>query len=251
MKRESSLPRLFVAALLAGVCHGQAAAGPPLITDDPGTPGDGKWEVNAAFVLERSREERVIAAPTLDVNYGVGDHLQLKYEVALLAVDRDGEDARVGVGNSEIGLKWRFLDEDRHGVSASVYPKVEFNNPTDSVRRGVVESGTHVLLPFQFAKTVGPVEVFGEAGYQFVQHEEDLWIYGLAVAYPLSQRLELLAEVHGTVEQDFDDHEPLVNAGLAWGLSEHTNLLLSIGRGLRDRDKSPDLLLYAGVQFNF
>jgi hypothetical protein len=34
-----------------------ASAGPPLITDDPDTPGAGRWEVNVSCGLQLSREQ--------------------------------------------------------------------------------------------------------------------------------------------------------------------------------------------------
>src|SRR5215204_4515509 len=72
-------------ALSGSTAHAQG--GPPLITDDPGTPGDGNWEVNLAVTYERLRDERVVEAPLLDVNYGVGKRLQLKVEVPFLWQD--------------------------------------------------------------------------------------------------------------------------------------------------------------------
>jgi hypothetical protein len=41
-------------------------AGPPLITDDPDTPGDGRWEINLPITLEQSRDQRTFEAPLLD-----------------------------------------------------------------------------------------------------------------------------------------------------------------------------------------
>jgi len=35
--------------LMASACA-HAQGGPPMLTDDPGTPGDGKWEVNIAVL---------------------------------------------------------------------------------------------------------------------------------------------------------------------------------------------------------
>jgi hypothetical protein len=166
-------------------------------------------------------------------------------------VDQDSCGAHSGLGNSLFGVKWRFLDEDRHGVSMSVYPRLEANNPTKSVRRGLVESGTNLLLPLQAAKAFGPFEVGGEVGYQFVQHDDDQWIYGVAAAYPLSDKLELVAELHGVSDQDFARNDLLCNVGTHWEFAEGLTLLFSIGRSLRDLEDSPDLLLYAGLQFNF
>jgi len=42
-----------------------AQGGPPLITDDPGTPGDGKWEINLALTAEKRRRERSYESPLL------------------------------------------------------------------------------------------------------------------------------------------------------------------------------------------
>jgi len=48
-----------------------------MITDDPGTPGNGKWENNLAIAFEHRPNETLIEAPAIDLNYGVGDHVQL------------------------------------------------------------------------------------------------------------------------------------------------------------------------------
>lgn len=52
-----------------------------MVTDDPGTPGGGHWEINLAWTGEHSSGETTQDAPLLDLNYGVGDRLQVKYEV--------------------------------------------------------------------------------------------------------------------------------------------------------------------------
>ena len=74
-------------AFIVGVPDARGQGGPPLITDDPGTPGPGKWEIQFSFAHERSQNERVYEAPLLDINYGVGERIQLKYEVTYLTVD--------------------------------------------------------------------------------------------------------------------------------------------------------------------
>ena len=65
-----------------------AQGGPPLLTDDPGTPGNRNWEINIASTQFFSPRENEIETPLLDINYGLGDRIQLKYEVPVL-VDRD------------------------------------------------------------------------------------------------------------------------------------------------------------------
>src|SRR5262249_7985192 len=89
-----------------------AQGGPPLITDDPDTPRPGYWEINLAGTAELARHERRIELPLVDLNYGVGRRIQLKFEVPFAtAIDSDTR-ARHGLGNATAGIKWRFLGEE-------------------------------------------------------------------------------------------------------------------------------------------
>src|SRR5438067_1001366 len=85
-----------------------AQGGPPLLTDDPITPGDRHWEVNIALTAEHFRGERSYGAPLLDLNYGLGERIQLKWEVPWLMVQTPGAGTRSGLGDSKLGVKWRF-----------------------------------------------------------------------------------------------------------------------------------------------
>ena len=75
--------RFFVhsAALVLAPVLAHATAGPPLVTDDPGTPGPDDWEINVVFTSESSVAEKRVELPLLDINYGWGERIQLKYEV--------------------------------------------------------------------------------------------------------------------------------------------------------------------------
>ncbi len=75
-------------ALGLSVISTAAHAGPPLITDDPDTPGAGRWEVNVSYGLQLSRE-RVEIGPsraaelTQSVLTGVVDGLGLSDHIEL------------------------------------------------------------------------------------------------------------------------------------------------------------------------
>ena len=67
--------------------------------------------------------------PLIDVNYGVGDRLQLKLEMPwLFQVGKNGSHPS-SVGNGLAGLKWRFYDAGDNGWQMSAYPQVEFGFP--------------------------------------------------------------------------------------------------------------------------
>jgi len=229
-----------------------AQGGPPLITDDPGTPGDGKWEINVAFEAEKRRTQRSYAIPLFDINYGLGDRLQLKYEVPWLVLDERGAHTRAGLGNSALGVKWRFFDQDKERIDMSIYPQLEFNSSDSAVDRGLVDRGLEFVLPFQVEKSFGPVSLNPEFGYVFHEYGDNEWIYGLALGYEASGNLELLAEVSGVTGQDFEDDELVFNLGARQKLSETHTLLISAGRSFRDSaSDEPEFLLYTGIQFYF
>src|SRR3569833_1463285 len=88
-----------------------AQAGPPMATDDPGTPGDGHLEINLAALATRTSEGSNYELPLIDVNYGVGERLQLKLETPY-EIDTH-EHRRGGIGSALFGVKWRFLDNGK------------------------------------------------------------------------------------------------------------------------------------------
>jgi hypothetical protein len=256
MRRPPSLVAVLLAIVAVGVPSTAALGqgGPPLITDDPGTVQKGHWEINVALTAERTEDERAFEAPLLDINYGLTERVQLKYEAALLVVDERGEDPRGTLSNSNVGVKWRFLDEDRHGVAMSFYPQVEFNNPgMKESDRELAGEGTQVLLPIEVARSFGRFSLGAEVGYNFIESEDDEWKYGLAAGYALTDRLQLLAEVAGVVDDDFDRTTPILNVGFRFKLRNDLTLLFAAGRSLRSSlaEDDPRLLVYTGLSFSF
>lgn len=230
-----------------------AQGGPPLLTDDPGTPGNRHWEINLGFTVEQNRKESLFETPRVDFNYGWGDHIQLKFEIPWLHLSEDHM-VRAGLGNSLIGVKWRFVDEERRGLAVSTYPQLEFNNPTSSAERGLVARGKRLLLPVEMSRRVGWIKLNWELGYRFafVEPRSDEWLYGLAAGHQLNQRLELLGELHGTARRDFSDDELVFGLGGREKLAHGLVLLFTAGRGLRAMPaEKTRFLAYLGMQFNF
>lgn len=253
MQHVRNLRNLLPALLAFPTSVALSQGGPPLITDDPGTPGDGVWEINLAFTVEKTAEkEWFFEAPLLDINYGVGDSVQLKFEVPWVFDHQEGGSTKDGLGNSELGVKWRFLDQEEYLVDVSLYPQLSFNSPTSSADRGLVEEGTELFLPFEVERRFGPFSLNPEIGFLVREEGQDEWAYGVAVGYELFEGLELIGEIHGEADGGLDEHELVFNVGSRWEVTENLRLLVSLGRGVRGGPSGePEFLGYFGLQFLF
>lgn len=226
-------------------------AGPPILTDDTGTPGPGKWETNIGFTIDKRQDATRYETPAIDLNYGVGERIQLNYSVSWVVLDNKNEPAKSGLGNSEVAIKWRFLDEDKHGVAVSVYPRFIFNNPTGSADRGLVDEGTVFKLPVQIEKKITIIDMIANFGYEFHQQGNDSWLYSIAMKYAEIKGLDMLAEVFGTADSSFKNAEYVYDIGFRKDVSENYTVLASIGRSLLQGDDHSTLLSYVGLQMRF
>jgi hypothetical protein len=246
------LPLLVAAAIgTPVVCRGQG--GPPLVTDDPDTPPDGHWEINLAAIGVRSPGERQLSLPDADINYGWGDHIQLKIDTPWLVSEADGERAKSGLGASNLGVKWRLIDADRSGFALSTYPQVLINALPSSYRRGLTTPGESWLLPVEISTERGGFGFDGELGRYLSSsalarlQQPDAWVAGFIVSHDCLPKLECLAEIRQTFAPG--DAQTLFNVGGHRQLSESLALLFAVGHAFGPaRPDHEQLLFYAGVQ---
>jgi hypothetical protein len=238
----------FAASLIAAR-EASAQGGPPMITDDPGTPGNGKWEDNIAITLSRTSNQAVIGAPLLDLNYGWGDHIQLTLQTPLTILQQSGRGPVAGPGGTEAAVKWRFLDQDNGGFDISTFPRVIFTVAHSSVRRGLAEDGTRFQIPVEISKKIGENEIGGELGPHFPSVGRSEWLYGVIAGRELSKTTEIIAELHGTSRMNFDQDTLTLNFGFRQELNKHAVLICSLGHDVRSPDDEPLALVgYFGVQ---
>lgn len=225
---------------------------PPMLTVDPGTPGPNHWECNFGWIVQRIPGSTVSQVPQADINYGVGDRIQLTYTGEYLNVRSAGEPDRWGLGDSELGVKWRFYDGGDGGLQLSVFPAVEFNTPgTDSVRRGLAEPHTFDILPMEFAEGLWGFDLVAEAGHIFKTNPEDhdSWWGGFNIAHDIVKGWSLGAEIYVVTDAHIGKAERIVNIGSTVELSKHFNLLMSVGRDVSNTmGPKASLISYFGVQ---
>jgi hypothetical protein len=225
-----------------------AQGGPPMITDDPGTPGNRKWEINLAVIAEHRPNERSFDSPGIDLNYGVGENIQLTLQGGPALLKRSGHGLIGGLGGTEAAVKWRFLDEEKSGFEVSMFPRVIFNVTQSSVRRGLAEDGTRFQIPFQAAKRFGRFHGDAEFGPLASTVGRGEWLYGIVGGFEVAKTAMLMAELHGTSRTNFTRDVLTANVGLRYEFSETRILITSLGHELRDPDQSLALIGYLGVQ---
>jgi hypothetical protein len=232
-------------ACAARIAFGQG--GPPMITDDPGTPGSGKWENNFAIIFEHRSSETPIDAPEIDLNYGVGDRIQLTLQTAPVLLKRSGHGLIGGIGGSEAAVKWRFLDEAKNGCDVSMFPRVIFNVTQSSVRRGLAEEGTRFQIPFQAAKAFGRLHLDAEFGPRVSTVGRGEWLSGIVCGFDIAKPTMLMAELHDESRMDFSRDVLKLNFGLRHEFTENYILIVSMGHELRSPEPTA-LIGYFGMQ---
>jgi hypothetical protein len=252
---NSRKPRYTAALALAGFSllaplQTRAQGGPPFYTNDPGTPGNRNWEINLGYMPFLYDGMSTTHTPDVDINYGVGDRIQLTFENAWLRVKDGADAAKYGAGQDQLGVKWRFYENKKTDLSISIFPQVSINNPDHSVQRGITPPGASLLLPVEFSKKLGPIDVNWEVGYNAVHRGPDGWLAGLAVGHDMSKKLELDAEFYGLGTYNNSNNQQTVDAGARYKLRPPFILLLMAGRSVAPaRNGQPYFVGYFGMQF--
>jgi len=223
--------------------------GPPYYTNDPGTPGNLNWEINLGYMPFFYSGHSVSHVPDVDINFGLGDRIQLTYENAWLRVQNPFSQTKFGLGQSNPGLKWRFHDGGESGLSVSVFPQAFLNNPNHAVQRGISSPNNSFELPAEFSKKFGPVDVDYEIGYQFVHNGPDGWLTGLVVGHDFTEKLEMDMEFYALGTFHPSETQPSIDFGARYKIHRPVILLLMAGRSLEPTSSTqPYFIGYFGIQ---
>jgi hypothetical protein len=261
---------LLVFAFVSLARNAEAQAGPPFLTDDPETPGNKHWEINTGWIADRNPGDSYYQVPDFDFNYGWGDRIQLKYELPIAVHTDQNNTTSAGLGESLLGVKWRFYEHKRADAkpgddkavnfSFGTYPQLSLNNPTSAVRRGVVLNGPQFLLPLEANARLGWLRVDGEVGYWFTnKHVPQSWIRGMIAGHEFTEKTELYAEIFDQQDANRVDGGPkqrLSTLGLGGRHAlNHDNSVLLMFMGGRSfqavtrTNGQPSWIAYVGVQF--
>jgi hypothetical protein len=161
--RFQSLAR-FALILLLPVA---ALAGPPFQTDDP-QPIDYKhFEFYTFGSLDGTAIANGISGPAFELNWGALPNLHL-HIIAPLAgvVPGDSTPKAYGLGDIELGIKYRFIQETKKTPMVGTF--VMFEMPSGSASKGLGVGKTWYKVPLWAQKSWGPWTTYGGGGETLV-----------------------------------------------------------------------------------
>ena len=235
---------IVAAAVLALAWATPALAGPPYLTDDPDPTDTGHYEIYAfSDGLFASNDYEGVAG--VDLNYGPVPDVQL---TATLPVDvTSAGRPNVSRGEVEIGVKWRFLEDQQRGLSLAMFPRVFLPTSRTSGRASL-------LLPLWAGWKNEHWAVFGGGGVHVRAGagNRDSLVEALAVTRSLGERLTIGAEIaHEGTDAVGGEGAATLGLGAVVGLGGPFSLLLSGGPQRGDRSHDVGLHAYAALGLTF
>ena len=210
-----------------------------MLTDDPGVVDLHKWEINTSINVTIS-DRTEIAFPHLDFNYGIAQNLQLKVEAPYNFTFQKKEKTTSTLGDMSLGLKFRFLGEDKHFISLATYPQLTI--------RG--EKG--FLLPLLMEKTFGKFLTGYDIGtfwgnYNSLQN-------GILLGYQVSEKTQVMSEYF--MEKEFNSpNSPsgFLNFGFRQSLNKTFTIIGSAGTQIiaATGDQKEYFISYLGIRSSF
>jgi hypothetical protein len=225
-------------------------AGPPFATDDPGPVDYQHWEFYVESFNTKSSGGWSGTMPNLTLNYGVISNVQLHAVLPVAAYNAPSEGStHIGYGDTQLGVKYRFLQETADWPQLGIYPSV--NIPTGDAGKGLGNHYAQVFLPLWMQKSWGSWTAYGGGGYGINDGPGNQnWGYvGAVLQRQVLKNLFLGAEVyHQTAQQIGGRNNTAFNVGAGIDLSKRHHLFISAGRSI---DGPVDFQFYVGYQFTF
>jgi len=176
-----------------------ALAGPPFQTDDPEPIDFRHYEFYTFASSDGTPVETDTVGPAVEFNWGALPNVHLHIIAPLAAILPANGPRAFGVGDTELGIKYRFVQEAKHRPMVGTF--VMFEMPTGSAARGLGVGKVWYKLPLWVQKSYGPWTTYGGGGETLVSAPgyRNFPFAGWLVQRDLGKKVTLGAEVfyHG------------------------------------------------------
>lgn len=255
----------IVTAGVALIClslSSHALAAHPLATDDAGTNGANRYQMETSAEFASDKEDGIKdewrsiglavcggLTDTLDLSIGVPYSWQTVKNNGATLLDNDG------LNDLSVALKWRFLEAGK--ASFALKPAVTF--PTGDYDKGLGAGRPAYSATLISTFTFDPVAIHVNAGYTLQQHKpadkagsrDNLWNVSLAGAVEVMKRLQLVAEAGAATNGDKSDSTwpTFATGGLIYLARDSLDLSAGVKVGLNAPEN--DTAILAALTFKF
>ena len=249
-KWQGHLERIQTLATLFLVSSPTFAA-PPYRTDDPEPTDYQHFELyNHSTGVHVSGDTNGFL-PAVEFDYGIMPETQLTI-VAPMAFDRAvGAPRKWGYGDMDVGVKYRFIDQDKNDWRPSVaaFPTVEI--ATGDARRGLGTGNTRTLLPVWLLKDIGDWTISGGGDYWINpgSGNRNYWFFGSLLQRKITDQFKIGAEIfHQTADKADGKDSTGFNIGGVYDFTDHYHLVFSVGRGIQHAKETNEFSWYIGFE---
>ena len=226
-------PKITVLLLALHLWLPTALAGPPFLTDDPVPVDFHHWEAYLYGMGDHTPGAYSLAGPAVEVNYGVLPNTQLHLATALATVGGPNLPPAAGLGDTQFGVKYRFVQETNGWPQLAVFPAVEI--PTGDAHRGLGNGRASFQLPLWLQKSFGPwtIDTGGGATLNSAPGQRNYPYGGALLQRDFGPHLTLGGELFAQGADTTADHPfAALNAGGSYNINDHFSLLFSAGHSV-------------------
>lgn len=260
----SNLARVIVIMV---VMSGTAFGAHPLITDDAGTNGKGKFqmELNGEFAYDKEKSDGITVKEKgyeagITISAGIFDNLDivcgLPYQWNRTKEDGTLVSDENGISDIGLELKWRLFEQN--GLSLALKPGLTI--PSGNEDKGLGTGKVCYGATFIASKEIDPFAFHLNLGYTHNEfklkadeesNEDNLWHVSVAGTYDVVENLQLVAnlgiERNSDKESGTDPSFALI--GLIYSITPDVDVDLGFKAGLSKTETDSALLMGLTMRF--
>jgi len=249
--------KIFFSVLMMVLIEASAFAEHPLITDDTGTQGKGKYQIELSSELAHAKEDDSRTDSfefSSALSYGIADSVDIVLNIPYehIRLKEDGQINTVhGLSDISLEIKWRFHEKD--GLSFAVKPGLTF--PTGDHDKGLGAGRVACSAFFIMTKEIQPWAFHLNLGYIRNENKADerknLWHASLAGEVEVMRYLKIVGNIgmERNSDRTLDIHPAFILGGVIYSLTENIDIDFGIKGGLNKPEA--DYAVLAGISWRF
>jgi len=248
---------LFFLAVSIALIPGTSYAAIPLITDDTGTQGKGKFQLELFGEYADDKQESATnsnGAFSATLTYGVADPVDIILSIPYQFWHSDDSGSKMsesGLSDLAIETKWRFHEKEGLGFAL----KPGFTIPTGDDKKDLGNGKMTYYLYFITSKEMNPWLFYLNLAYVRNENKnddrKDIWHVSFASTVEVAKNLKFVGDigVESNPERSSSNPPAYILGGLIYSPKEN----FDIGLGLKDglTKSETDIAVRGGVAWRF